>query len=101
MNMKNTAVKLEMALADVQNNPRIQAVFDDKYSDRVRVVVLAIFLGALWRNTCSIYGDIGSFRIVSESSIASGVRRIEAVTGMEAVDWTAEEHELLVGLVKS
>ncbi len=98
--LKNSPVQtLEMALADVQKSGDIQAVFDDKYGETVRVVEVADFSKELCGGThVAALGEIGSFRIVSESSVAAGIRRIEAVTGMAAVEWTAEEHELLSGL---
>ncbi len=101
--MKNSELQtVEMALADVQKSGEIQAVFDDKYGETVRVVTVGDFSKELCGGThVSMTGDIGPFRIVSESSVAAGIRRIEAVTGMEALNWSAEEHELLTNLSQS
>ena len=101
--MRNTQlVTTEMALADVQKSGDIQAVFDDKYGETVRVVAVGDFSKELCGGThVQATGDIGPFRIVSESSVAAGVRRIEAVTGMEALNWSAEEHDLLTHLSQS
>ncbi|MDZ8118106.1 alanine--tRNA ligase [Pontiella agarivorans] len=101
--MKNTELQTaEMELADVQNSTDIQAVFDDKYGDVVRVVSIGETSKELCGGThVQMTGDIGQFRIVSESSVASGIRRIEAVTGLDALNWAAEEHALLSGLSQS
>jgi alanyl-tRNA synthetase len=93
---RNVAAEIrEMAYQDALDFGAL-ALFGEKYGDEVRVLKMGEFSTELCGGThVGRTGDIGLFKIVSESGVAAGVRRIEAVTGAGAVAYVAEEEARL------
>ncbi|MDE9591002.1 alanine--tRNA ligase, partial [Xenorhabdus bovienii] len=81
------------------------ALFGEKYDEKVRVLSMGSFSTELCGGThASCTGDIGLFRISSESGTAAGIRRIEATTGQTALNAIYQQTDLLqdiAHLVKS
>jgi len=102
--LENAAVSwTEVGYADVKARHDIMQFFGEKYGDRVRVVQIGGKREALDGYSMELCGgthtratgEIGLFRIVGESAIAAGIRRIEAVSGLEAYKRATEELQLI------
>ncbi|MBS3809881.1 MAG: alanine--tRNA ligase, partial [Desulfobacterales bacterium] len=84
---ENIQVSVEEMEAEEAFQTGAVALFEEKYGDRVRVISLGSFSKELCGGThTQRTGDIGVFKILSETSVASGVRRIEAMTGEAAFE---------------
>ena len=91
----------ELSYDEAQKRSDIKQFFGEKYGSKVRVVDIAFSKELCGGTHTSNVGTIGFFKIVKESSIAAGVRRIEAVCGKYAEAFVQGEEDLLQRLAGS
>ena len=98
--LANVAVNAAiMSMEDAQKTGAMM-LFGEKYGDEVRVLQMGGFSTELCGGThVSRTGDIGLFKIISEGGIAAGVRRIEAITGLNALKWAQEQERLIKDII--
>ncbi|MGP2410778.1 alanine--tRNA ligase [Yersinia sp. 2553 StPb PI] len=93
---RNLPVQTEVMELDAAKEKGAMALFGEKYDDQVRVLTMGDFSTELCGGIhASRTGDIGLFRILSESGTAAGIRRIEAVTGEGAIALLHQQTDLL------
>lgn len=93
---ENLEVETNIMNIDDARASGAMALFGEKYGDKVRVLRMGDFSIELCGGTHVVRtGDIGLFRILSESGVAAGVRRIEAVSGQRALRWLDENDQKL------
>lgn len=92
----NNPIKTDIMELEAAKAKGAMALFGEKYSDQVRVLTMGDFSIELCGGIhAKRTGDIGLFKIVTETAVAAGIRRIEAITGETAIEWLQNQQSLL------
>ncbi len=99
--LDNLAVTAEVMTQDAAKKIGAMALFGEKYGDQVRVVSVGDWARELCGGThVERSGQLGVVKLLSESSVGAGVRRVEALVGVDAYKFLAREHILLNSLTE-
>jgi alanyl-tRNA synthetase len=98
---RNHSVEAQLMKYDEAIKHGAMALFGEKYGDEVRVIGMGAFSTELCGGThVKRTGDIGFFKIVAQSAVAAGIRRVEAVTGPGALDYVQQQTTALEGVAE-
>lgn len=93
--LRNTATHVRVMPLDEAKKTEAVMLFGEKYGENVRVLNIGSSCELCGGTHVQRTGDIGMFKIVSESGISAGVRRVEAVTGMSALRYTQKQEAII------
>ena len=94
--LANTATNARVMDIESAQKTGAMMLFGEKYGETVRVLDIGSSRELCGGTHVQRTGDIGLFKIVSESGVAAGVRRIEAVTGLNFYEWASQQHLELI-----
>ncbi len=98
--LANNSASAQLMNMDQAKAAGAMALFGEKYGDIVRVMKIGFSTELCGGCHVERTGDIGLFKIISEGGVAAGVRRIEAVTGLNALAWLNETNERLSSVAR-